>query len=89
MYFCGFLQITDASHRFDRKDTLIKDSSWEVAPVTIESNVWLGSDVTVLKGVTIGRGSVIGAKSLVNQDIPGDVVAFGIPARVQKKIIAN
>ncbi|MCI5129977.1 MAG: hypothetical protein D3904_00255 [Candidatus Electrothrix sp. EH2] len=85
--FAAFLQITDASHRFDRKNVLIKDSPWEIDPVIIEPNVWLGSNVTVLKGVSIGSGAVIGAKSLVNKDIPSDVIAFGIPARVRKKIV--
>ena len=51
-------------------------------PVRIEDDVWLGSDVMVCKGVTIGRGSVVGAKSLVTHDIPAGVLAAGVPARV-------
>lgn len=51
-------------------------------PVTIEDDVWLAVDVMVCKGVTIGKGSVIGAKSLVLDDIPPGVLAAGIPARV-------
>ena len=51
-------------------------------PITIGDNVWLGGDVTILPGVTIGEGSVIGAKSLVNKDIPPNVVAVGNPCRV-------
>lgn len=55
-------------------------------PIIIGDDVWIGGDVTILPGVKIGRGSVIGAKSLVTKDIPENVMAFGNPARVVKKI---
>ena len=55
-------------------------------PIVIGDDVWLGGDVTILPGVTIGSGTVIGAKSLVTKDIPDNVLAFGNPARVVKKI---
>lgn len=55
-------------------------------PITIKDNVWIGGDVTILPGVTIGEGSVIGAKSLVDKDIPSGVVAAGNPCRVIKRI---
>ncbi|EOH89080.1 hypothetical protein UAS_00619 [Enterococcus asini ATCC 700915] len=51
-------------------------------PVTIEKGAWLGAGVTVLPGVTIGENSVIGAHSLVTQDIPANVVAYDNPCRV-------
>lgn len=55
-------------------------------PIIIGDDVWIGGDVTILPGVKIGRGSVIGAKSLVTKDIPENVMAFGNPCRVVKKI---
>jgi len=55
-------------------------------PIVIGDDVWIGGDVTILPGVTIGRGAVIGAKSLVTKDIPENVMAYGNPARVEKKI---
>ena len=55
-------------------------------PIIIGDDVWIGGDVTILPGVKIGRGSVIGAKSLVTKDIPENVMAFGNPARVVRKI---
>lgn len=55
-------------------------------PIVLEDDVWLGGDVTITPGVTIGRGSVIGAKSLVNKTIPAGVVAAGNPCRVLRKI---
>lgn len=51
-------------------------------PVTIEDNVWIGEFVSVLPGVTIGRGAVIGTMSVVNRDIPPYTIAVGVPARV-------
>lgn len=55
-------------------------------PVVIEDDVFIGSNVRVLKGVTIGRGSVIANSSLVLKDVPPSVVAGGNPARVIKEI---
>jgi acetyltransferase-like isoleucine patch superfamily enzyme len=54
-------------------------------PVYIEDKVWIGESVSVLPGVTIGRGAVIGSLSLVNKDIPAYTIAAGVPARVIKK----
>lgn len=75
-------------------NVLITDSDWhainpskrhstriESKPIIIEDNVWLGVNSTVLKGVRIGKNSVIGAHSLVVKDIPQDVVAVGNPCQ--------
>jgi acetyltransferase-like isoleucine patch superfamily enzyme len=56
------------------------------APIIIEENVWLGARVIVLRGVTIGAHSVIGAGSVVTRNIPPRSVAVGLPARVVKSI---
>lgn len=53
--------------------------------VIIEDNVWLGEFVTVLPGVVIGRGSIIGSNSVVSRSIPPYCIAVGTPARVIKK----
>jgi maltose O-acetyltransferase len=53
------------------------------APVVIGDYAWVASDVTVLRGVTIGEHSVIGARSLVTRDIPPHSLAFGTPATVR------
>lgn len=55
------------------------------APIVIEENVWLGEMVSVLAGVTIGRGSIIGANSVVSRDIPPYTIAVGAPAKAVKK----
>jgi galactoside O-acetyltransferase len=55
-------------------------------PVTIEDKVWIGFDVTILKGVKVGEGAVIGAKSVLTKDVPAWTVAAGNPARLVKTL---
>ena len=55
-------------------------------PIHIGKNCWLGAGVIVLPGVSIGDNSVIGAGSVVNKDIPANVVAAGVPCRVIREI---
>lgn len=52
--------------------------------VTIEEDVWIGSNVTILKGVTVGRSSIIAAGSLVVKDVPPYSIVGGVPAKVIK-----
>lgn len=54
--------------------------------VHIESSAWIGANVVILPGITIGKNSVVGAGSVVTKDIPDDVVAFGNPARIHKSL---
>lgn len=61
-------------------------SNTEPKPVRIEDNVWIGLNCVVLKGVTIGANSIIGANSLVTRDIPANVIAAGNPCKVVKVI---
>ncbi|HIU31031.1 MAG TPA: sugar O-acetyltransferase [Candidatus Caccousia avistercoris] len=55
-------------------------------PVIIGANVWIGAGAILLPGVRVGENSVIGAGSLVNKDIPANVVAVGSPCRVLREI---
>ena len=56
-----------------------------VKPVKIENNVWLGEFVSVLPGVTIGQGTIVGANSVVSKSLPPNVIAVGSPAKPIKK----
>lgn len=73
-----------ACHPIDPKT---RNTGLEYAkPITVGNNVWIGGSVTVLPGITIGDNCVIGAGSVVVNDIPTDSVAVGNPCRVIKKV---
>jgi acetyltransferase-like isoleucine patch superfamily enzyme len=55
-------------------------------PISIGRNVWIGFDCVVLPGVTIGDGSIVGARSVVTEDVPPLTTVAGNPARVIRKI---
>jgi len=55
-------------------------------PIKIEDFVWIGCNATILGGVTIGKGSVVGAGSVVTKDIPENVFVAGIPAKIIRKL---
>ncbi len=78
------VSIRDHDHNFARLDIPIREQGATCAPVVIGRDVWLGAKVTVLKGVTIGDGAIIGANAVVTRDIPARAIAVGIPARVVK-----
>lgn len=75
-------------------NTLITDTDWHFddpriqpdAPVIIGNNVWLGINVTVLKGVTIGENTLVGAGSIVTKNLPANIIAAGMPAKIIKRI---
>jgi acetyltransferase-like isoleucine patch superfamily enzyme len=78
-----YCSIRDSDHRVETGRSLL-ESGFHAQEVSIGSNVWIGRQVTILPGITIGDGAVIGAHSLVNADIPAGTVAFGTPARAQR-----
>lgn len=79
---CGFYT---AGHPLDTKQRI---AGLEYArPIYIGNNVWIGAGCSVLPGVIIGDNTVIGAGSVVNKDIPANVVAAGNPCKVIKKIV--
>ena len=76
--------ISDFDHRFDDLTVPIKDQGITKSRVRIERDVWLGTKVTVCRGVVIGEGTVVGANAVVTKDLPAFSVAVGVPARVIK-----
>jgi len=57
----------------------------KVAPVVLEHDVWIGAGAIVLKGVTIGAHSVVGAGAVITRDVPSGVIVVGNPARVVRE----
>lgn len=79
--------IADHIHKYDQADVpVLSQGVDKISPVLIKRGAWLGQNVVVCPGVTIGAGAVIGANSVVTHDIPAYSVAAGAPARVLKAI---
>lgn len=80
--------IITGDHRIDVIGKYIADSHEKLpendAPVTIEDDVWCGANVTILKGVTIGRGTVVAAGAVVTKSFPPYSIIGGVPARLLK-----
>jgi len=84
-------RIRDQQSQLNDWDTgsFIQSKNWSSVrsgAIKIEDFAWLGFDVVVLKGVTIGKGAIIGARSVVSSDIPPWTVAVGNPAKVVKEL---
>jgi acetyltransferase-like isoleucine patch superfamily enzyme len=73
--------IIPANHRFEDTTRPIREQGLTKLGISIEDDVWIGSNCVVLDGVTIGKGSVIGAGSVVNKTLAPGSVAVGSPAR--------
>ncbi len=76
--------IIDSNHG-TKATALIQDQPMDTNAIEIGNDVWIATDVTVLKGSKIEDGAVIGAKSLVNRPMGADVISFGIPAHPHRK----
>ena len=92
----GFIEIGDnvimgprvgiyaENHHFDNIDIPIKEQGVIRGFVKIEDDCWIASNVVILSGVTVGRGSVIASGSVVTKDVPSFSVVAGVPARIVK-----
>jgi acetyltransferase-like isoleucine patch superfamily enzyme len=79
--------VTDANHRFDDLEKPVPYQGFtSKGPTRIGDNVWCGAHVVVTSGVTIGERCVIGANSVVTEDIPAFSIVAGAPARVLRSI---
>ncbi len=82
----AYCYIGGGNHKADQTDIpMALQGSENRIGVTIEDDVWIGAHTVVMDGVRIGKGSIIGACSFVNKDIPEHSIAFGCPASVHKK----
>lgn len=83
----GRVYISDHDHVFDHCEMsprLCRDLV--SSPVIIEDGVWLGEGCVVLKGVRIGRRSVVGANAVVTKSVPDGCVVCGVPAKIVRRI---
>ena len=80
--FASNVFITDFSHGYDRADVPYKYQGLSrIAPVTIKKGSWIGQNVVILPGVTIGENVIIGANSVVRKSLPDRCIAAGNPAK--------
>lgn len=75
-----YVVIRDQDHETSSRP--VRHAGFRTAPVRIGRDVWLGCKATVLRGVTICDGAVVGAHALVRSDVPAGMLAVGVPARV-------
>jgi acetyltransferase-like isoleucine patch superfamily enzyme len=82
--------VSDASHRFDDPELPVPWQGFTTkGPTRLGSNVWLGANVVVTSGVTIGDRCVVGANSVVTTDLPDRSIAAGVPARVIRAVSSS
>lgn len=86
-----WVTITDNSHGISDIESIkippINRKLFSKGAVVIEDDVWIGDKVTILPGVTIGKGVIVAANAVVTKDIPAYSVVAGNPARIIKSII--
>ena len=84
--FATNVNITDGFHGYTRIDEPYKyQDIIRIQPITIKRGCWIGQNVVICPGVTIGEMTVVGANSVVTQSIPDRCIAVGAPAKVIKK----
>lgn len=82
------LTIVENNHVYNKVGTYIKNSGLDnncENKITIEEDCWIGANVTILKGVTIGRGAIVAACACVTRDVEPYTIVGGVPAKVIKK----
>lgn len=76
-----YVHIFTLVHGIGRKQPMY-DQAESYSPVVIEDDVWIGASATILPGVTIHRGAIVGAGAVVTKDVPPYVVVGGVPAKI-------
>lgn len=80
------ITVTALNHNFSDTNKRIDEQGVSTNPVTIEDDVWVGANVVILPGVTIGEHCVVAAGAVVTKDVPPHSLVAGVPAKVIKNI---
>jgi acetyltransferase-like isoleucine patch superfamily enzyme len=73
--------ILDVDHEYSSKEVPICKQGYKSSPVTIEDDVWIGTQSVITRGITIGTGAIIGANSVVTKNVPPYWIVAGAPAK--------
>lgn len=76
-------------HGFAELDRPMADQGYTNAPIVLQDDVWVGFQAVILPGVTIGRGSIVGAGAVVTRDVEPNSIVGGVPARLIRMRIAH
>lgn len=79
-----FTTIWTSNHEFSDTKIPIRLQGNRYAPVVIEDDVWVGAQVTILAGVRVGQGAIVGAGAVVTKDVPAYAIVAGNPAHIIK-----
>jgi acetyltransferase-like isoleucine patch superfamily enzyme len=83
--FAAHSYLIGGGHEYAQAEVPILEQERSSRGIELGENVWLGAGAKVLDGVRIGRNVVVGANAVVNADLPADVVAAGVPARILRR----
>jgi acetyltransferase-like isoleucine patch superfamily enzyme len=81
----GFVYLQTSMHGYNDKQVSIQNQGYEHEPVTLEEDVWLGTHVVIMPGITIGKGSVVGSNAVVTKNVEPFQVVGGVPAKPIKE----
>ncbi len=81
----GFVYLQTSMHGFKNKGVAIQKQGYAHAPVCLKEDVWLGTHVVVLPGVTLESGVVVGSNAVVNKSVEAHAVIGGVPAKILKE----
>jgi len=81
----GFVYLQTSMHGFASKSLSVQDQGYDHAPVELKDDVWLGTHVVIMPGVTLGKGAVVGSNAVVTKSVDDYTVVAGIPAKPIKQ----
>lgn len=82
--FAPRVYVLDVDHAFSNLNLPISEQGYVSEPVSIGDDVWIGAYAVILKGVTIGKGAIVTAHSVVTKDVPANAIVAGVPAKILK-----
>ncbi|MGH2784506.1 MAG: acyltransferase [Actinomycetota bacterium] len=82
--FADWIYVCDFDHKYDDINVTIKKQGIVKSPVVVGRDCWIGEKSTILRGVTVGEGSIIASHALVNRDVPPRSIVGGVPAKMLK-----